>query len=88
MHINLMAFQMQDSTYSSMTEEEEERKKVLPPDMPKPGGKRFVIRCYVDTNHAGEVTRRSRAGSTIVYVALYRYSKRQGSVESYTYTPG
>ena len=56
-HIDPMAFQMQDSTYFSM--DEEERKKVLPPDMPKPRGKRFVIRRYVDANHAGEVTRRS-----------------------------
>ena len=82
-----MAFQEQDSTYSSMAEEE--RKEVLPPDIPKPREKGFVIRCYVDADNAGdEVTMRSRAGF-IVYVngaPVYRYFKRQGSVESYTYT--
>jgi len=53
-----------------------------------PFGKGFVIRCFVDADHAGdEITRRSRTGF-IVYLnnaPVYWHSKRQGSVESSTY---
>jgi len=84
--INHASFAKQDWTYSTMSEEE--RKEVLPPDMPEPRGKGFVIRCFVDADHAGDsVTRKSRTGF-IVYVnnaPVYWYSKRQGSVEPSTY---
>ena len=68
---------------------DEDREEVLPPDMPTPLGKPFVIRCFVDAaDHAGDdVTRKSRTGF-IVYLnnaPIYWYSKRQGSVESSTY---
>lgn len=80
------AFKRQDWTYSTMSESD--RTEVLPPDMPRPLGKGFVIRCFVDADHAGdEITRRSRTGF-IVYLnnaPVYWYSKRQGSVESSTY---
>jgi len=80
------AFKRQDWTYSTMSESE--RTEVLPPGMPRPLGKGFVIRCFVDADHAGdEITRRSRTGF-IVYLnnaPVYWYSKRQGSVESSTY---
>eukprot|EP00984_Skeletonema_dohrnii_P017034 scaffold7673_cov75-Skeletonema_dohrnii-CCMP3373.AAC.1 len=60
----------------------------MPPDMPEPRGKPFVIRGFVDADHAGDaVTRKSRTGF-IVYLnnaPVYWYSKRQGSVESSTY---
>ena len=36
--------------------------------MPKPRGKGFIIRCFVDADHAGDsVTRKSRTGF-IVYL--------------------
>jgi hypothetical protein len=84
--IDESAFPMADWTLSSMGEAEQEE--VLPPDMPKPRGKGFIIRVFIDADHAGdEVTRRSRTGF-IVYInnaPVYWYSKRQGSVESSTY---
>ena len=84
--INAETFKKQDWTYSTMLEED--RTEVLPPDMPMPHGKPFVIRCFVDADHAGDaVTRKSRTGF-IVYLnnaPVYWYSKRQGSVESSTY---
>ena len=80
------AFKRQDWTYSTMSEEE--RKEKLPPNAPKPRGKSFVIRCYVDADHAGDsVTRKSRTGF-MVYLnnaPVYWYSKKQGSVEPSTY---
>ena len=80
------SFAKQDWTFSTMSEED--RTEVLPPNMPKPRGKGFVIRCYVDADHAGDsVTRKSRTGF-IVYLnnaPVYWYSKKQGSVESSTY---
>ena len=47
---------------------ESERTEVLPPGMPRPLGKGFVIRCFVDADHAGdEITRRSRTGFYRLY---------------------
>ena len=84
--INLSSFKKQDWTYSTMSETD--RTEVLPPDMPAPRGKSFVIRCFADADHAGDaVTRKSRTGF-IVYLnnpPIYWCSKRQGSVESSTY---
>ena len=84
--VDTSAFPRQDWTYSTMSDEE--MKEVLPPNMPQPRGRGFVIRCFVDADHAGdEITRRSRTGF-IVYInnaPVYWYSKRQGSVESSTY---
>ena len=85
-HVDPSAFQRQDWTFSAMTEED--MKEVLPPYMPASRGRGFVIRVFVDADHAGdEITRRSRTGF-IVYInnaPVYWYSKRQGSVESSTY---
>jgi hypothetical protein len=81
------AFKRQDWTLFS-TMSEEERKEKLPPNAPQPRGKSFVIRCYVDADHAGDsVTRKSRTGF-MVYLnnaPVYWYSKKQGSVEPSTY---
>ena len=50
-------FKKADWTYSNILEKD--RTEVLPPNMPKPRGKGFVIRCYVDADHAGDsVTRK------------------------------
>ena len=85
-HINDDIFKKQDWTFSTMSEQD--RTEVMPPDMPEPRGKPFVIRCFVDADHAGDtVTRKSRTGF-IVYLnnaPVFWYSKRQGSVESSTY---
>ena len=60
----------------------------LPGNMPKPRGLGFVVRAYVDADHAGDtVTRRSRTGF-IVYVnsaPVYWMSKKQAGVETSTF---
>ena len=41
-------------------------KEAMPPDMPEPLGKKVIMRCFVDDDHAGEkLTRRSRSGFII-----------------------
>ena len=85
-NIDRNLFQQQDWTYSTMSPEM--MTEVLPPDMPEARGEGFVIRCYVDADHAGDaVTRRSRTGFIVFLnnAPIYWYSKRQGSVESSTY---
>lgn len=65
-----------------------ERKDEIPPDMPTPLGKPFIIRAFVDSDHAGDqVTRRSRTGF-IVYLngaPIYWKSAKQTSVETSTF---
>lgn len=80
-------FPPQDWSYSTMSGED--RKEELPPNMPAPlGGKSFIIRAYVDSDHAGDsVTRRSRTGF-IVYLnnaPIYWKSAKQASVETSTF---
>ena len=57
----------------------------VPPKMPEPRGRGFVIRAKVDADHASNtVTRRSRTGF-LVYLncaLVYWWSKKQNSVES------
>ena len=43
--ITSAAFQKQDWTYSTITMTEKDMDEVLPPDMPEPRGKGFVICC-------------------------------------------
>ena len=58
---------------------------LLPKNMPQPCGMGFVMRSYVDANHASEsITRRSRTGFH-VYVncaLVYWMSKKQKNVET------
>jgi hypothetical protein len=60
-------------------------KEELPPNMPEPRGRGFVITAKVDADHAADtVTRRSRTGF-LVYLncaPVYWLSKKQTSVES------
>jgi hypothetical protein len=60
-------------------------KETTPPNMPSPRGRGFVMRVYVDSDHAGDtVTRRSRTGF-LVYLncALIHWeSKKQTSIET------
>ena len=57
----------------------------LPTNMPQPRGMEFVIRSYIDADHAGDsITRRSRTGF-LVYLnsaPVYWISKKQSSVET------
>ena len=67
--INAETFKKQDWTYSTMMEED--CTEVLPPDMPTPHGKSFVIRCFVDADHAGDaVARKSRTGLLSTWIML------------------
>ena len=58
---------------------EEER---IPDNAPRPLGKEFIVRAFVDASYAGcKLTRRSRTGF-VVYLnsdPIYWYSKKQGS---------
>ena len=60
-------------------------KEVLPPNMPAPRGKGFIMTAMVDADHASDtVSRRSRTGF-LVYLnsaLVYWHSKKQTSVES------
>lgn len=60
-------------------------KEEVPSNMPEPRGQGFVMRAYVDADHAGDsVTRRSRTGF-LVYLnmaPIYWMSKKQTSVET------
>ena len=63
-------------------------KEAMPPDMPEPLGKEVVIRCFVDANHTGEnLTRRSRSNVITFFqmAPIYYCSKRQNTVETYTF---
>ena len=56
----------------------------LPSNAPTPLGKEFVIRAFVDADHAGDViTRRSRSGFIIIVnsAPIYWLSKNQNLVE-------
>ena len=79
-------FPEQDWSYSTMGRMD--MKEELPPDMPTPLGNPFVIRAYVDSDHAGDqITRRSRTGF-IVYLngaPIYWKSAKQTSCETSTF---
>ena len=62
-----------------------ELKEKIPDDLPTPHGKGFIMRVFVDLDHAGDsVTRRSRTGY-LVYLQeslIYYSSKKQTGVET------
>ena len=63
-------------------------KEAIPPKAPEPRGKSIVLRCYVDSDHAGEkLTRRSRTGFLIFLnmAPITWYSKRQNTIETSTF---
>jgi hypothetical protein len=63
-------------------------KEAIPTNAPPARGKAVVLRCYVDSDHAGNlVTRRSRTGYVqMVNMAIVNWhSKKQGSVEGSTF---
>jgi len=82
--INEQEFVRQDwsnTVYGDVKEE-------LPPNMPEARGRGFVMRCFVDSDHAGEsVTRRSRTGFLVFLncAPIYWLSKKQTSCETSTF---
>ena len=63
-------------------------KEAMTPDIPKPLGKEVVMRCFLDSDHAGEkLTRRSHSVFIIFLqmAPMYYCSKRQNTVETSTF---
>ena len=86
--IDMNAFQRQDWSYSIYSSPGDEPREAIPPNMPKPLGKGFKIRCFVDADHAGEtLTRRSRTGFIVMLnnAPIYWFSKKNASVETSTF---
>lgn len=69
----------------SSTMYEYEKGEELPPNMPEPRGNGFIMRAFVDADHAGDsITRKSRSGF-IVYLnnaPIYWLSKKQTGIET------
>ena len=60
-------------------------KEEKPPNAPKARGVGFIVRMFVDSDHAGDkVTRRSRTGFLVYYnnALIYWHSKKQTSIET------
>jgi hypothetical protein len=59
-------------------------KEIIPSDAPIPSGKEVDLRLFVDSDHAGEQTRRSRTGFVIYLnmAPIVWFSKHQPTVES------
>jgi hypothetical protein len=63
-------------------------KEAIPTNAPKPRGRSVMLRCFVDSDHAGDkVTRRSRTWliQMINMAPIAWYSKKQGSIEGATF---
>ena len=77
-------FRLEDWSATSYGECKED----IPPNAPKPRGKGFTMRAFVDSDHAGDsVTRRSRTGFIIFLnsAPIFWFSKKQTSVETSTF---
>ena len=60
-------------------------KEAIPPNAPKPRGKEFDMRIFVDSDHAGEkITRKSRTGYIIFLnkAPIAWLSKKQANIET------
>ena len=83
--IDKSSFERKDWTHSVYGEIKEEVIPDTDPDYRKPRGKGFVIRAYVDSDHAGDsVTRRSRTGFVVLVncAPIYWFSKKQVGIET------
>ena len=81
-------FPRKDWAYSIFNCDGADLMEILPPNMPKPRGKRMTMRVYVDADHAGDVlTCRSRSRFFVFLnnAPIYWSSKKQGSTEISTY---
>jgi hypothetical protein len=78
-------FPQEDWSSSVYATSDCELKEIVPPNMPSPKGRGFIMRVYVDADHAGDtVTRRSRTGF-LVYLncaLIHWMSKKQTSIET------
>ena len=80
--INTSDFQLEDwscSVYNGVQEK-------VPTNAPTPCGRGFILRAYVDSDHAGqENTRRSRTGFIIFLnnAPIYWTSKKHGSTDKF-----
>ena len=86
--IDMNSFQRKDWRYSIYSSPGEELKEALPPNMPKPLGHWFKIRCFVDADHAREsLTRCSRTGFIFMFnnAPIYWHSNKKTSVETSTF---
>ena len=80
--IDMSLFERKDWSTSEM---DMETKEELPPNMPEPRGIGFVMRAYVDADHAADsMTRKSRTGFLVFLnnAPIYWMSKKQTSVET------
>ena len=81
-------FPKEDWSYSVYATGEGDLSEPVPSDAPEQRGKGFVMRLFVDSDHAGDaVTRRSRTGF-LVYLQgalIHSYTKKQSSVETSTF---
>ena len=79
--INDTLFQREEWSATAYSTKREE----IPGNMPTPRGVGFLMRAFVDSDHAGDlITRRSRTGFIIFLnsAPIYWNSKKQGSVET------
>lgn len=63
-------------------------KEAIPTNAPQARGRAVILRCYVDSDHAGDkLTRRSRTGfiQMVNMSPITWYSKKQGSIEGATF---
>ena len=63
-------------------------KEAIPPHMPEARGHDVILTCFVDSNHAGNVTDRRSQTGILIFVnkaPIQWYSKRQASVEASTF---
>ena len=83
--IDSNSFPREDCSHTVYGSKIEETYNSNDPNYVEPRGKGFVMRAYVDSDHAGDkVTRRSRTGSIVLVnnAPIYSYSKRQTGVET------
>lgn len=84
--IGITMFSKQDwSTSVYATGNNGDLQEAILPNLPKPRGKGMRMRCFVDSNHAGDVvTRRSRTGFLVFIQSslIYWTSKKQTSIET------
>ena len=86
--IDMNSFQRQDWRYSIYSSPGGDLKEALPPNIPKPLGHGFKIRCFVDSDNAGEsLTRQSQTGFIVMSdnAPIYRHLKKQTSVDTSTF---
>ena len=83
--IDMDQFPREDWSHSVYASGDTKLSEPLPSDAPEARGEGFVMRLYVDSDHAGDcVTRRSRTGF-LVYLQsslIKAYSKKQPGIET------